>query len=134
MNTIEIVNLPVSGAGCERISVTVSSSGLLLEFQYFPSDADGNRVGKLLFSGVAAYRFRKEMLSSGFENESYDAVVMVKDSKWLKSLIKIEPDQISSSVREKSHFAVLLSNNGYMEVIASEVGSLEVREGTLTRI
>jgi len=80
---------------------------------------DGMRpAGVLQFGDVTAFRFRDEMHSLGFANESYDCLVEVVESDWHKELCRIEPDHLLVTVKESKHFAVLLSSNGYLEVVA----------------
>jgi hypothetical protein len=78
-------------------------------------------AGELVFDGVTAFRFRNELHSLGFIPGSYDRLVEVIESDWLAELAAIEPTRISPSVKECHHFAVLLSNNGYLEVVSEAV-------------
>ena len=111
-----VVNLPISGAGCGAIKLV--TDGVEFEVEIF----DGHRLaGKLLFDTVAAFRFRDEMHSLGYIQGSYDTVVEIEDSDWLKQILSIEPESILLTARRSKHFAVMLSSNGYLEVIARSV-------------
>lgn len=110
------LDLPISGVGCGFIDIR--SDGVQLAVGI----SDGQvPVGTIRFDDVTAFRFRDEMHSRGFIGESYDTVVEVIDSDWLQELIAIEPNQILASVKGSRHFAVLLSSNGYLEVITKSV-------------
>ena len=83
---------------------------------------DGQRrAGRLVFDTVAAFRFRDEMHSLGYAEDSYDTVVEIEDSDWLKHILSIEPESILLTAKRSKHFAVMLSSNGYLEVIARSV-------------
>jgi hypothetical protein len=58
------------------------------------------------------------MSSHDFIEESYDCLVEIVNSPWRNSLERSEPVAIQDSVRDKRHFAVFFSSNGYLEVIA----------------
>lgn len=116
MNGLKVVDLPISGVGCGEIKI--ESDGVALTV----SLTDGElAAGRLSFDDVTAFRFRDEMHSRGFIQESYDTLVEILESDWLHELIEIEPKQILGSVEGSRHFAVLLSSNGYLEVIAKSV-------------
>lgn len=131
MKNNEYLRLPVSGAGCGSIRVTANSIELKLEYEYVSENDDINHVGQIKFYRTGAYRFRKEILSAGFIEASYDSIVEVKNSKWHKELIKKEPTDVLFSVKEKKHYALLLSNNGYLEVIAESLEVLPDKKGYL---
>jgi hypothetical protein len=129
MTLKKIVVLPGSGAGCGDAQVIASPPDLKVEFEY---SADGKDfIGALMFFGVIAYRFRNEMHSQGYINESYDAVIEVSNSVWLRDIAQEEPKGVRGA-SEAKHFAVLISNNGYLEVIGNEVQLEAPREGSLS--
>jgi hypothetical protein len=109
--------LPVGGAGVGAIEIVADPVKLRVNYTY----GAGHEVhkGAIEFDEVIAYRFRDEMHSYGFVSDSYDTVVEVPKSKWRKELLKHEPKEIWGSARDKTHFAVLFSSNGYLEVLAS---------------
>ena len=111
-----VLNLPISGAGCGAIRLI--TDGVEFEVEVF----DGQRrAGRLVFDTVAAFRFRDEMHSLGYAEDSYDTVVEIEDSDWLKHILSIEPESILLTAKRSKHFAVMLSSNGYLEVIARSV-------------
>jgi hypothetical protein len=112
----KIIDLPISGAGCGIIDI--HSDGVQLIVRLSDGEID---AGTILFDEVAAFRFRGEMHSLGYADGSYDTVVEIINSIWLSELIEIEPEQIHRTVRGSHHFAILLSNNGYLEVVAKSV-------------
>lgn len=108
-----------SDAGCGAIRLLFEATDLLLEYE--GHDEGGEPiVGRLRFVSVIAFRYRDEMHSLGFAEGSYDSVLTFDDSAWLNELSGIEPRGISDVVGRK-HFAVLLSQNGYLEVVAERV-------------
>lgn len=116
MTIRKAVDLPISGVGCGFIDIR--SDGVQLS----TGISDGQiPVGTMLFDDVTAFRFRDEMHSLGYADGSYDTVVEIVDSEWVRELLEIEPKQILGSVNGSRHFAVFLSNNGYLEVVAKSV-------------
>jgi hypothetical protein len=112
-----VIDLPLSGAGCGAIQL--STDGVDLEVSVY---SGLRKIGKLSFDTVVAFRFRDEMHSLGFLEESYDAVVEIAQSEWLSQILALEPDAIHLTAKNCKHFAVMLSSNGYLEVIARSVG------------
>ena len=121
--------LPVGDDGCGFIRLLASSIELLVEFEYRHDGKD--LIGGVRFQGMNAHRFFGEMQSRGFIPGSYDTVVEVLESSWREEIIGSEPDGILSSTSDKKHFALFLSSNGYIEVIADSCELLVSREGTL---
>ena len=116
MTVRKVIDLPISGVGCGFIDIR--SDGVQLSVGI----SDGQiPAGTVLFDDVTAFRFRDEMHSRGFVGESYDTVVEVIDSDWVRELLEIEPEQILGSAEGSHHFVVLLSSNGYLEVVAKTV-------------
>jgi hypothetical protein len=116
MTSQKLIDLPISGVGCGEIKIEADGVGLSVCL------TDGEiAAGRLSFDEVTAFRFRDEMHSRGFVEESYDTLVEILDSDWLRDLLDNEPKQILGSVEGSHHFAVLLSSNGYLEVVAKSV-------------
>ena len=55
----------------------------------------------------------------GYCSESYDSVVHIDESDWLKELVESEPSK-KMGINSESHFAIYFSSNGYFETIAEE--------------
>lgn len=128
MEFLPCLDLPVPGSGCGGIGVHFSGLKLLVEFEYTVGAED--LIGLLRFEGVLAFRFRDEMHSAGFPSGSYDCVVSSKSTSWLRELTAVEPQGVEN-VAEATHFAVLLSSNGLLEVVARAASLGEGRTGTL---
>ena len=113
------MSLSTSDAGCGAIRVMFEGTSLRLEYE--GHRPDGNPIlGHLRFDGVIAFRFRDEPRSAGFIEGSYDTVLELSESPWLQELSDAEPPGFGDVAR-RHHFAVLLSQNGYLEVIAEAV-------------
>lgn len=123
-----IFDLPIPQSGCGNTRFSVAGLVATLEFEFRGQGQDW--IGAAQFDGVLAYRFRNEMHSRGFLNDAYEAVAALDRSEWLEELRRIAPDGIND-VAAKKHFAVLLSSNGYFEVIAETCRLLPERLGTL---
>ena len=128
MNVIPHVSLPVSGSGIGDICLICSGGKLTIKFEYCCDRKD--LIGMLCFYEPIAYRFKNETHSRGFISSSYDCVVEVQDSSWLQELASSTPVHMHG-VSDKCHFAVFLSNNGFVEVIAKSVALLTPSEGIL---
>lgn len=113
MTIRKIIDLPISGVGCGFIDIRSNGAELRVGI------SDGQiPAGTIFFDDVTAFRFRDEMHSLGYADGSYDTVVEIVDSEWVRELREIEPEQILGTVEGSRHFAVLLSSNGYLEVVA----------------
>jgi hypothetical protein len=124
------IDLPTPGSGCGDIRVAYYATSLYVDFEY---RLDGNDlIGQLAFDDVVAFRFRKEMYSAGFEPESYDRLLVSDQSPWLQELKKIEPSGLSD-LQAAKHFALFLSSNGYLEVVATKALLKEARRGLLDK-
>ena len=75
---------------------------------------------KIEFSLVTAYRFSTEMYCGEFLDGTYDSILEVKDSNWLKSICANEPVGHQELWR-KRHFAMFIRGCGYYEFIADDV-------------
>ena len=116
--------MPDSDCGNSRL--VSDGVELSLEYEYRADRTDW--IGSIHFTNVMAYRFRNEMHSQGYCSESYNSVAEVKDSPWLAELIRNEPIGIHDAA-DKKHFAVFLSSNGYLEVIADAFAISAPRKG-----
>jgi hypothetical protein len=125
---IVVLDLPVPGSGCGDVCVTYRGLDVQVEYEYRAESAD--RIGVLVFRRASAFRFADELHAPGFVGQSYDAVVEIDGSAWVAELRAREPSGISG-VQGKRHFAVFLSSNGYLEVVAESVSEGEPREGLL---
>jgi len=128
MKIKKIFQLPIPQSGCGNVRFCFSGLDGLLEFEFRKNGSD--YIGGIQFNRIAAFRFRDEMRSDGYADESYESVIEVLDSDWKKELKKIEPPSVSS-ISERHHFAALLSSNGYFEVIAKECSLVEEKMGLL---
>jgi hypothetical protein len=122
MKVTILVTLPVPGSGCDDIRVTGLGADLQAEYQY--GEGGTQTVGALMFDWAIAYRFHDEKHARGFDSKSYDALVEIEESPWLREL-----GETSGKWR---HFAVFFSNIGYVEVAAREFKQLPDRAGTLS--
>jgi hypothetical protein len=113
-----IHQLAVADSGCGDIRVRFENLELSVEYEFRASGQD--QLGHLRFVGVVAFRFVNELHSVGFASGSYDAVVEISPSPWLEQLRAIEPSGFEQ-LRDRHHFALLLSSNGYLEVVAREL-------------
>lgn len=121
-------DLPIPGSGCGDIEIRSDGCDLSVEYTYHSKEDGCDVVGSIIFSGVAAFRFRDEMHSAGFLQGSYDSLVEIVGSDWRQELSIIEPGGIWGSVENKKHFAVFFSSNGYLEVIADDFEELRPRK------
>lgn len=126
MKTEMILDLPVVGSGCERVHL--SSDGTELQAQVEYLSARHRNTVTVRFEDVVAFQFRDEMHCFGFAVGSYDKVVEVIDSVWAQELLESEPKGILGGMKGKRHFAVLLSNVGYLEVIAENVHTVPPKD------
>lgn len=132
MEKVKVVEiLPISGAGCGSIRISANSVYLDLEYEFEYKDQNITHVGKIKFLSLMAFRFRDEMHGAGYVSGSYDSLVEIQGSEWVKELHKKEPDNLRISVSKLHHYAVFLSSNGYLEVIAEGIKFEKPREGML---
>jgi hypothetical protein len=115
MNPRIVHNLACPDSGCGDIRITYHDLRLLLDYEFRAGGQD--QVGHVEFSNVVAFMFRDELHSAGFVHGSYDQVVEIGDSSWLEELRAGEPSGFGG-LSGTHHFAVLVSSNGYLEVLA----------------
>jgi hypothetical protein len=113
MMSTKVAELPMSGSGCGELRIVFDSLDVVVEYEY-----GQGAVGRVRFAAAIAFRFRDEMHSVGYADGSYDTLVRIDDSTWMRQLGEGEPQGIGLGVAGMTHFAVLFSNNGYLEVIA----------------
>jgi hypothetical protein len=118
MATKQLLSLGIPESGCGDIRITGGPVEVLLEYEY--SDDGFDYVAGVKFSGVVAFRFRDEPHSRGFQSGSYNALVEILDSAWVRELRDLEPKGMEEGVGEKRHFAVYLDSNGYFETVAAD--------------
>ena len=123
-----IEKLPIPESGCGNLRMLFDGVEMLAEYEYRTAGVD--TIGAIRFHGVVTFRFSDEMHCAGFVRDSYDSVVEVADSEWLRSLKDNEPPGISGVVG-KTHFAMLFSSNGYLEVVAERLSVPSARIGRL---
>jgi hypothetical protein len=118
MTTTASHPLPIPDSGCGDIRIRFDGLGLNVEYEF--RDAGKDQIGQLRFLGVVAFRFVDELHSAEFAPGSYDTVVEIAPSPWLEHLRAIEPSGYDQ-LQDRRHFALLLSSNGYLEVVAREL-------------
>lgn len=126
-----VTDLSTSDAGCGLIRVVFDATDMLLEYEGHDRERKPI-VGRLRFCGVIAFRFRNELHSLGFLKGSYDSVMEQGTSEWLDELIRMEPPGYQDATG-KRHFSVLLSSNGYLEVVADGLKTEPALEGNLSQ-
>ncbi len=129
MKVIKLVNLPISQSGSGNTCLIADGVNLAVEYEYKIQGKD--MIGKLVFGGIIAYRFRNEMHSQGYMSEAYESLAKIDDSSWKKELAMMEPPSIHD-LKNAQHFVLFLSSNGYFEVIAENWEARDAREGRLT--
>lgn len=126
MGTKKVLDLRTSQSGCGDIRITFDGLTLIIEYEF--SSGGNDFVGGVIFDNVIAYRFRDELHSHGFETSSYDAIIEIVDSDWIGYLLG---DRFTDGInlKDSKHFAVLLSNNGYLEAVAESCREVKPRPG-----
>lgn len=133
MKSVTRSTLPIPNSGCGSIRVTSNSVRLTVEFEY-DSVSDGPQIGALEFHGVIANRFRSEMYSVGFPQDSFDTLVEIIDSDWRDEVFESGSKLSREGPEAFHHFAVFLSNNGLVEVLAKSHDGPHSRSGRLKEI
>jgi hypothetical protein len=111
-----LVSLPIGGAGCD--GAIFSTNATELAIAVVGAETESGRC-VIKFDNFIAFRFRNEMHSLGFLEASFDSVCRIVDSSWVAEMKKIRPAGLWYF--ETQHFAVMLSNVGYLEVLAEAV-------------
>lgn len=132
MKVKKILELPISGLGCANIRVIANSVELLVQYGFNSIDDDSRQVGKILFKSLISYSFRSTMHGMSFIKYSYDSLVEIKSSDYIKWLLEIEPPMIARSAANKRHFAIFFTDNGYLEVIAKSYEVLPYEYGKIS--
>jgi hypothetical protein len=125
-----LYRLPTSDVGVGNIEITTDGVELTIRYEYWEDGRD--IVGVVQFEVVLAFRFHDEAHSFAFPSckESYNAIAEVTESDWLKQLIAMEVG-LPLSAKGKHHYAMFLTNNGLLEVIAARYTILNSYEGQL---
>ncbi|WP_395374721.1 hypothetical protein [Marinicella sp. W31] len=131
MKIKKLLELPISSSGCANVKVIASSAELLVIYGFNSRKDSSKLIGQILFDSVISYSFRNTMHSRGYADGSYDSLVEIESSDWMKWLLEIEPPMIGNTVAGKKHFAVFFSENGYLEVVADSYKVLPYEEGRL---
>jgi len=128
MTSIKLSNLPIQQSGCGNTRLTSDGVNLSIEFEY--RIRDNNLIGVIHFEGVAAYRFANENNIVKFEPLAYESLAEVIPPSWNKEeeLASEKDTPCASGIR---HFALLLSSNGYFEVLAKNFTIGHERTGLL---
>lgn len=122
MQTVnKLMDLPISGSGCLWATFSYREMDATVEFGYTDMHTDESCIGSLFFPYVITFRFWDEPhMPSNFYEESYDSVAEVSNSEWLAEIERTEPKCIYNKLWRRRHFAVLLSNCGFFELIADD--------------
>jgi hypothetical protein len=120
-------DLGTPGSGIGDIKIAFEGSDLKVEYEF---TKNGDFVGNATFENTHVFRFRDELRSRGFIEESYDTVIKVIESSWLGELRALDASGMDD-LEGLHHFAVFLSSNGYLEVIAEKARLGAPRAGTL---
>ena|SRR5438105_10733586 len=126
-----LYRLPTPDHGCGNIELSTDGVELTVRYEYWEDGRD--LIGGVQFEVVLAFRFHNETHSFAFPSckESYDAIAEVTDSDWLKQMIACEIPGMLLSAKGKHHYAMFLTNNGLLEVIAARYTILNSYEGRL---
>jgi hypothetical protein len=132
MNLSEQWVFPVA-SNCIYSGVLLIYEGgnLILLFDYY----DENNNDKIFNSGIVfettiAHRHSSEKVTK-FISGTYDKLVEVKDSEWLKELTDISPEWVK--YWNVQHYAIYLDSHGLYEFIAENFKILDIKEGALER-
>jgi hypothetical protein len=118
MKAIKLVDLPIPQSGCGKTQIRSDGVSMSLDFEYRKEGRDG--IGTVRFKGLIAQRYRDELHSVGYVQESYESIAEIQNSPWCAEL-----------KFDGRHFAIFLSSNGYFEVLAQEYMLEEPKEGLL---
>lgn len=76
-------------------------------------------IGELDFSNAVAFSFKGLLYSSGYISDSYNNVVEVIDSNWMRSLEAISQKDRLLRGQPLHHYTIMLSEHGYYEIAAT---------------
>jgi len=128
----KLIELPISGSGCANIRIVANGVKLLAQYGFNSVDDGSRQVGQIIFESTISHRFRSTMHSRDYAEGSYDSLVDIESSDYLKWLLEIEPPMIARSAVDKRHFAIFFSENGYLEVIARSFEVLPFKAGKIS--
>lgn len=130
MNLLELWNFPVpSNCINSGVSLTFSKGDAMLLFDYFDEDIDDKVFnGGLIFETSVAHRHSSEKFTK-YVSGTYDKLVEMEDSHWLKELTNISPEWAKQW--EIKHFAIYLDGYGLYEFIATGYKLIDTKEGAL---
>jgi hypothetical protein len=120
--------LMIPGPGCGDTRFISDSYNCWIEYEYHQQGEDF--IGVIQFRGVVAYRFRNEMHSRGYLSEAYESIAIIDQSDWIRAL-DVQGPAGSTDLLGKKHFALLLTSNGYFELVADSYAILPSRVGLL---
>lgn len=119
MNPENPIVLDTGGIGAEKVDM--NHAGCACTLVCYCEDVNSRPLRIIIkFTLVTAYRFSDEMHCGGFLADSYDSILEVKNSSWLKSICANEPSGHKELWR-KRHFAMFIRSCGYYEFIADDV-------------
>jgi hypothetical protein len=112
------LSIPASGCG----DIALSFDGLTLVCRYEFRRDRRDFIGAITFVNTRAFRFRDELLSADYASEAYNSLVEMRASPWLRELE--QTGAVGVTLSSVAHYAVLLSSNGYLEVVSEghEIG------------
>ena len=119
MKTKNPIILDTGGIGADKVDMNHADCACTLVCYCEDENSRPLKI-KIEFSLVTAYRFSTEMYCGEFLDGTYDSILEVKDSNWLKSICVNEPVGHKELWR-KRHFAMFIRGCGYYEFIADDV-------------
>jgi hypothetical protein len=129
MGLIRLIDTGIPGSGCGDVRFESDGYTTALWYEYRLRGID--YIAGMRFAGTIAFRFRDEPRSAGYAKGSYDCLVEITDSTWVSQMQLIEPSQLPMSVTSKRHFALMLSSNGFFEIVADNVEPIAPIEGRI---
>lgn len=113
------------------VSLIYEGGDSVLLFDYY----DENNNDKIFNSGIVfettiAHRHSSEKVTK-FISGTYDKLVELKDSEWVKELSIISPEWIK--YWEVRHYVIYLDSYGLYEFLAKGFRLIDIKEGTLKR-
>jgi len=113
------------------VSLIYEGGNSVLLFDYY----DENNNDKIFNSGILfettiTHRHSSEKVTK-FISGTYDKLVEVKNSEWVKELTIISPEWVK--YWEVRHYAIYLDSYGLYEFIAKGFSLIDIKEGALKR-